>query len=97
MIHPKAPYWAVGFPSACLVLLGTDFAFASGTMFSVGVERAERCGRAIPGDDADRVRDRPQLVHDRLQWGSQGAVEQLWRLRGPGSDETATTRHRQLS
>ena len=50
----------------------------------VAAERTERCGRAIPGDDADWVRDRPQRVHDRLQWGAQGAIEQPWRLRGPG-------------
>src|SRR6266478_6330838 len=33
VIEPSASYWAVGFPSACLVVLGSDFTFASGTMF----------------------------------------------------------------
>jgi hypothetical protein len=33
VMDPSAPYWAVGFPSACLVVLGADFTFASGTMF----------------------------------------------------------------
>ncbi|KAF8479545.1 major facilitator superfamily domain-containing protein [Russula ochroleuca] len=33
MIDPRASYWATGFPSACLVVLGADFTFASGTMF----------------------------------------------------------------
>ena len=33
VIDPRAPYWAVGFPSACLIVLGADFTFASGTMF----------------------------------------------------------------
>jgi len=33
VIEPSAPYWAVGFPSACLVVVGADFTFASGTMF----------------------------------------------------------------
>jgi hypothetical protein len=33
VMDPSAPYWAVGFPSACLIVLGADFTFASGTMF----------------------------------------------------------------
>jgi hypothetical protein len=33
VIDPSAPYWASGFPSACFVVLGADFTFASGTMF----------------------------------------------------------------
>ena len=33
LIDPSASYWASGFPSACLVVLGADFTFASGTMF----------------------------------------------------------------
>jgi hypothetical protein len=33
VIDPNAPYWAFGFPSACLIALGVDFAFASGTLF----------------------------------------------------------------
>lgn len=33
VIDPSATYWASGFPSACLVVLGADFTFASGTMF----------------------------------------------------------------
>jgi hypothetical protein len=32
----------------------------------ITAERTERCRRAIPGDDADRIRDRSQRVHDRL-------------------------------
>jgi hypothetical protein len=33
VIDPNAPYWAFGFPSACLIALGVDFAYASGTLF----------------------------------------------------------------
>ena len=33
VVDPSAPYWALGFPSACLIVLGVDFTFASGTMF----------------------------------------------------------------
>jgi hypothetical protein len=33
VIEPSAPYWTAGFPSACLVVLGADFTFASGTIF----------------------------------------------------------------
>ncbi|KAH9024608.1 major facilitator superfamily domain-containing protein [Lactarius hengduanensis] len=33
VIDPSAPYWAFGFPSACLIVLGADFTFASGTLF----------------------------------------------------------------
>ena len=33
VIDPSAPYWVSGFPSACLIVLGVDFTFASGTMF----------------------------------------------------------------
>ncbi|KAI9464423.1 MFS general substrate transporter [Lactarius psammicola] len=33
VIDPNAPYWAFGFPSACLIVLGADFTFASGTLF----------------------------------------------------------------
>jgi len=33
VINPSAPYWAFGFPSACLIVLGADFTFASGTLF----------------------------------------------------------------
>jgi hypothetical protein len=33
VIDPSASYWVSGFPSACLVVLGADFTFASGTMF----------------------------------------------------------------
>ena len=32
----------------------------------ITAERTERCRRVIPGDDADRLRDRSQRVHDRL-------------------------------
>lgn len=32
-IDPSVSYWATGFPSACLVVIGADFTFASGTMF----------------------------------------------------------------
>jgi hypothetical protein len=35
VIGPRASYWATGFPSACLIVLGEDFTFASGTMFNV--------------------------------------------------------------
>lgn len=40
----------------------------------VATERSKRGRRTIPGDDADRVGDRPQRVHDRLQRGAQGAI-----------------------
>jgi hypothetical protein len=33
VIDPDATYWAFGFPSACLIVLGADFTFASGTLF----------------------------------------------------------------
>ncbi|KAH9072349.1 efflux transporter [Lactarius deliciosus] len=33
VIDPSAPYWAFGFPAACLIVLGADFTFASGTLF----------------------------------------------------------------
>ncbi|KAI0251788.1 putative efflux transporter [Lactifluus subvellereus] len=33
VIDPNATYWAFGFPSACLIVLGADFTFASGTLF----------------------------------------------------------------
>ncbi|KAF5353804.1 hypothetical protein D9758_010586 [Tetrapyrgos nigripes] len=33
IINPDAPYWAYGFPSACLSVFGADFVFASGTLF----------------------------------------------------------------
>ncbi|KAF9263696.1 putative efflux transporter [Marasmius fiardii PR-910] len=33
VISPKAVYWAFGFPAAVLSVVGTDFVFASGTLF----------------------------------------------------------------
>jgi predicted MFS family arabinose efflux permease len=33
VIDPSATYWAFGFPAACLIVLGADFTFASGTLF----------------------------------------------------------------
>src|SRR6267378_6044967 len=33
VINPSVPYWAFGFPSACLIVLAADFTFASGTLF----------------------------------------------------------------
>ena len=33
VIDPDATYWAFGFPSACLIVLGAEFTFASGTLF----------------------------------------------------------------
>jgi hypothetical protein len=33
VIDPSAPYWAFGFPAACLTVLGADFTYASGTLF----------------------------------------------------------------
>ncbi|KAL0957896.1 hypothetical protein HGRIS_000077 [Hohenbuehelia grisea] len=32
-IQPSAPYWAFGFPAAILSVVGSDFTFASGTLF----------------------------------------------------------------
>lgn len=33
VIDPSAPYWAVGVPSACLIVLDADFMFRSEIMF----------------------------------------------------------------
>jgi hypothetical protein len=33
VIDPSAPYWTFGFPSACLIAIGVDFTFTSGTLF----------------------------------------------------------------
>ncbi|KAJ7776150.1 MFS general substrate transporter [Mycena metata] len=33
IIHPAAPYWAYGFPSPILAVVGGDFVFAAGTIF----------------------------------------------------------------
>lgn len=33
VIDPALPYWAYGFPSALIIVLGADFVFASGTLF----------------------------------------------------------------
>ncbi|KAI9440322.1 putative efflux transporter [Lactarius indigo] len=33
VIDPNASYWAFGFPAACIIVLGADFTFASGTLF----------------------------------------------------------------
>ena len=33
VINPALPYWAYGFPSALIIVLGADFVFASGTLF----------------------------------------------------------------
>lgn len=33
LINPAAPYWAFGFPSAILTVVGADFVFAGGTLF----------------------------------------------------------------
>ncbi|KAJ7725203.1 MFS general substrate transporter [Mycena metata] len=33
IIHPGAPYWAYGFPSPILAVVGADFFFAAGTIF----------------------------------------------------------------
>jgi hypothetical protein len=33
VIIPSAPYWAFGFPSAIISVLGADFVFAAGTLF----------------------------------------------------------------
>ena len=33
VIDPNATYWAFGFPSACLIVLGTEFTYVSGTLF----------------------------------------------------------------
>ncbi|KAH9967497.1 efflux transporter [Russula dissimulans] len=36
---PHQSYWAVGFPSACLIVLGVDFTYSSGTLFVCKVSR----------------------------------------------------------
>jgi MFS family permease len=33
IIDPDVTYWAYGFPSAMIIVLGADFVFASGTLF----------------------------------------------------------------
>jgi hypothetical protein len=33
MMDPSVPYWAVGIPSICLIVLAADFTFVSGAMF----------------------------------------------------------------
>ncbi|KAI0251756.1 efflux transporter [Lactifluus subvellereus] len=33
VIDPNATYWAFGFPSACLIVLGAEFTYVSGTLF----------------------------------------------------------------
>ena len=33
LMDTSAPYWAFGFPAACIVVVGADFTFASGTLF----------------------------------------------------------------
>ncbi|KAF8259126.1 MFS general substrate transporter [Lactarius quietus] len=33
LIDPSASYWAFGFPAACIIVIGADFTFASGTLF----------------------------------------------------------------
>ncbi|KAF5385630.1 hypothetical protein D9757_003546 [Collybiopsis confluens] len=33
VINPNAPYWAFGFPSAIIAVIGADFVFACGTMY----------------------------------------------------------------
>ncbi|KAH8104781.1 efflux transporter [Cristinia sonorae] len=33
LINTSAPYWAFGFPSAIIVVIGADFVFAGGTLF----------------------------------------------------------------
>ncbi len=87
VIDPSAPYWVSGFPSACLIVLGVGFTFASGTMFITKVSLPSEqsvAGALFQVMTTDRVRDRPQRVHDRLQWGAQGAVEPPSCPRGSG-------------
>lgn len=33
VVDDSAPYWAAGFPSAIISVVGADFVFASGTLF----------------------------------------------------------------
>ena len=33
VIDPNATYWAFGFPSACLIVLGAEFTYVSATLF----------------------------------------------------------------
>jgi hypothetical protein len=33
VIDPDATYWAFGFPSACLIVLGAEFTYVSGMLF----------------------------------------------------------------
>ena len=37
LIDPAAPYWAFGFPAAILTVVGADFVFATGTLFTAKV------------------------------------------------------------
>ncbi|KAI0272298.1 efflux transporter [Gloeopeniophorella convolvens] len=49
VIDTSAPYWAFGFPSACLIVLGADFTFASGTLFisKVSLPHEQSVGGAL--------------------------------------------------
>jgi len=38
---PDASYWAFGFPSAALVVMGADFVFSAGTLYVAKVSRGE--------------------------------------------------------
>src|ERR1700747_3411730 len=38
-MDPHQSYWAAGFPSACLIVLGVDFTYSSGTLFVSKVSR----------------------------------------------------------
>jgi hypothetical protein len=38
---PSAPYWAFGFPSAILSVVGADFVFAAGSIYVAKVSKPE--------------------------------------------------------
>jgi len=72
VIDPSASYWITGFPSAWISHLRRGQ--CSSPTQGVASKRAVHRRGTVTGDDADRVRDRPERVHDHLKRGTQGAV-----------------------
>ncbi|KIK39599.1 hypothetical protein CY34DRAFT_808124 [Suillus luteus UH-Slu-Lm8-n1] len=47
LIDPKATYWAFGFPSTVLIVFGSDFVYAAGTIFVAKIARPDE--RSVAG------------------------------------------------
>jgi hypothetical protein len=47
LIDPKATYWAFGFPSTVLIVFGSDFVYAAGTIFVAKIARLDE--RSVAG------------------------------------------------